>query len=711
MKGMERNRKELKRELKGRMSCCWQGIVLSILFNSPFTPLLNLSAQQADSTQWLNDVVITGTRTPKLLKDVPIQTRLITADDIEKVDATNVVDLMQQELPGVEFSYAMNQQLHMNFCGFGGQSVLFLVDGERMAGETLDDIDFTRLNMTNIERIEMVKGAASALYGSNAGGGVINLITKEGARPWTLNYNTHVGYRNYRCDITWGLNRKHWRNAMTLHTNLNGGYDVKNGPNPAAQVVHHVYDEDVVSVKDRFTYMPTDHLKLIGRIGRFMRYLPRDPKNPDYYHNFSSGLRMLWELSERDNLDFSYAFDQYDKSVYYDITHKEIRQYSNSQNTLRGVYNHSFRQGDILTLGTDYLYDYLRHKNLGGETYDQRVFDAFAQYDWLIDSQWEVVGALRYDYFSDGNDSRLTPKLSARYSLPLTLNSQPATLNFRFGYGMGFRAPSLKEKYYNFDMAGIWIVNGNPNLKAEVSHNFTLSADYTQGHYNLTASTYYNEVRNKLATGVPHYLEGQGVGGKGQESTQLHLDYINLDSYSIYGAEATAQARWDNGITARISYAYTNERIPKDKDGNTVNNQYIPARHHSLTARIDWDHQWTRRYGLRLSLNGRFLSAIRATSMLSTGQGAGGKGQEDTQTSDISLAPRPSLLAPTNYPAYTLWKLSATQRFGTAFRWTLAIDNILDYHPKYYYFNSPMTEGLTFMTTLSLDVDRLFKHK
>ena len=632
-----------------------------------------------DSTFYLNDVVVTGTRTPKLLKDVPIQTRLITADDIEKVDATNVVDLMQQELPGVEFSYAMNQQLHMNFCGFGGQSVLFLVDGERMAGETLDDIDFTRLNMANIERIEMVKGAASALYGSNAGGGVINLITKEGARPWTLNYNTHVGYRNYRCDITWGLNRKHWRNAMTLHTNLNGGYDVKNGPNPAAQVVHHVYDEDVVSVKDRFTYMPTDHLKLIGRIGRFMRYLPRDPKNPDYYHNFSSGLRMLWELSERDNLDFSYAFDQYDKSVYYDITHKEIRQYSNSQNTLRGVYNHSFRQGDILTLGTDYLYDYLRHKNLGGETYDQRVFDAFAQYDWLIDAQWEVVGALRYDYFSDGNDSRLTPKLSMRYKLFPSAEGKEGAI--RFSYGMGFRAPSLKEKYYNFDMAGIWIVNGNPNLKAEVSHNFTLSADYTQGHYNLTASTYYNEVRNKLTTGVPHYEQ--------EDSKQLYLDYVNLSRYSVYGGDITLQARWDNGLSARLSYAYTHEHIPHDKNGNTVNNQYIPARHHSLTARADWDKQFTRRYGLRLSLNGRFLSCV--------------KSQEYVNYYDISKGTKT-----VKYPAYTLWKLSATQRFGTAFRWIIAIDNLLNYRPKYYYFNSPMTEGTTLMMTASLDIDRLF---
>ena len=110
----------------------------------------------------LDEVVVTGTRTPKFLKDVPIQTRVINAKELAKLDATNVQDLLQQELPGVEFSYAMNQQTHLNFSGFGGQGVLFLVDGERLAGETMDDVDFTRLNMDNVERIEIVKGAASA---------------------------------------------------------------------------------------------------------------------------------------------------------------------------------------------------------------------------------------------------------------------------------------------------------------------------------------------------------------------------------------------------------------------------------------------------------------------------------------------------------------------------------------------------------------------
>ena len=110
--------------------------------------------------QELSQVVVTGTRSPKLLMETPVLTQVISHADIEKTDATNIKDLLQQVMPGVEFSFAQNQMVHLNFSGFGGQSVLILVDGERLAGETMDDVDFTRLAMDNVDHIEIVKGAA-----------------------------------------------------------------------------------------------------------------------------------------------------------------------------------------------------------------------------------------------------------------------------------------------------------------------------------------------------------------------------------------------------------------------------------------------------------------------------------------------------------------------------------------------------------------------
>lgn len=623
----------------------------------------------------LNEVVVTGTRTPKFLKDTPIQTRVINARELARLDATNVQDLLQQELPGVEFSYAMNQQTHLNFSGFGGQGVLFLVDGERLVGETMDDVDFTRLNMDNVERIEIVKGAASALYGSNATGGVINIITKRNRQPWTLNVNARYAKHNeQRYGASWGLNSKHWNNMLSAHFNRMDNYDVHSAANPVTRIISTVYGDKTVNLKEQLTWSPVSNFSLTGRAGYFFRETVRSADQPERYRDFSGGLRMNWQISDADDLQASYAFDQYDKSDYQRITRLDIRDYSNVQNSFRLLYNHTFGGGDVLTVGSDLLHDYLYNTNLEGETRKQDCWNLFAQYDWRLNDRWELVGALRYDYFSDGKDSHLTPKLNVCYK-PLR------NLAIRAGYGMGFRAPTLKEKYYNFDMSGIWIVEGNEHLKSEVSHNFNLSAEYTKGHYNYTASIYYNKVKNKLSTAAPYF--------KTAEDKLPYLPYSNLDDYSVCGGEVGAQAKWNNGLGARITYAYTKEQLAKDKDGNSINNQYIPAREHALNVRMDYDRQISSNYGLNIGLQGRVLSGVENVEY---------KDYYDVSKGTISV----------EYPAYTLWKLSLVQRIGKAVKVNAALDNLFGYKPKFYYLNSPITDGVTFQIGVSIDIDKFF---
>ena len=623
----------------------------------------------------LDEVVVTGTRTPKFLKDVPIQTRVINAKELAKLDATNVQDLLQQELPGVEFSYAMNQQTHLNFSGFGGQGVLFLVDGERLAGETMDDVDFTRLNMDNVERIEIVKGAASALYGSQAAGGVINIITKRSQQPWTLQVNARYAKHNeQRYGASFGLNRKHLNNMLTAHFNRIDNYDVHSAANPATRIISTVYGDKTLNIRDQLVWSPTENFHLTGRAGYFFRETVRSADQPERYRDFTGGLRMNWSISERDELQASYAFDQYDKSDYQRITRLDIRDYSNVQNSFRLLYNHSFDGGDVLTVGSDLMHDYLYNTNLNGETREQDSWDLFAQYDWRISDEWEAVGALRYDYFSDGKDSHVTPKLNVCYK-PLP------NLAIRAGYGMGFRAPTLKEKYYNFDMSGIWIVEGNADLKSEVSHNFNLSAEYTKGRYNLTASAYYNKVRNKLSTSAPYF--------KTAADKLPYLPYANLDDYNVCGGEIGVQAKWDNGFGARLTYAYTKEQMARDKDGNAINNQYIPAREHAFNARLDYDCQLTKQYGLNIGLQGRVLSGVENVEY---------KNYYDVSQGTITV----------EYPAYTIWKLSFVQRIGKAVKVNAALDNLFGYKPKYYYLNSPITDGITFQIGLSIEMEKLF---
>lgn len=226
-------------------------------------------------------------------------------------------------------------------------------------------------------------------------------------------------------------------------------------------------------------------------------------------------------------------------------------------------------------------------------------------------------------------------------------------------------------------MAGIWIVLGNPNLKPERSHNFNVSAEYAHAGYNITISSFYNKIDNKLATGVPHYLQG--------DISQLYLDYINLDSYSVYGGELSLQGQWNNGIKARLGYAYCNERLVHNKEGLSVNSQYIPARKHSLSARIDWERNIASNHIMRLSLNGRFASSVENI--------------EYVDYYDMSQGTKK-----VEYPAYTLWKMSAAYLWPDIGRLTISVDNMFNYKPKYYYFNSPMTDGTNLMIGFAVDV-------
>lgn len=640
---------------------------IGLLFTSCVTPGL----AQNDSI-WrdmnLDQIVVTGTRTPKILKDAPIQTRVISAADIAKSDATNIEDLLQQELPGIEFSYAMNQQVNMNLSGFAGQSVLFLVDGERIAGETMDNIDFTRLSMANIERIEIVKGAASALYGSNAAGGVVNIITRRTKEPWSLHLDARLAeHDSQRYNMVFGLNRGLVSNALTVSRTSSDNYSVYNKDNnPATSTFSQVYGDKTWNIKDNFALDISKNFQILGRAGYFFRTVERNVDTPERYRGYTAGLKALWNLSERDNIELAYSFDQYDKSLFQRMKHLDIRNYSNVQNITRLLYSHRFGTDDMLTVGGDYMYDYLMNTNLDGDRH-QESFDIFAQYDWRINKLWEVVGAMRYDHFSDGGMSRATPKLSVRYN-PLR------NFTVRASYGMGFRAPTLKEKYYDFDMANIWIVLGNKDLKAETSHNLNISADYVKGPYNFTIAGYYNKVSNRITTGVPYYLPG--------DDRQLYLDYVNIGKMDVYNIEATAQARWHNGIGARLSYVFSHE------DTEASVNQYMPTRSHSLTARVDWDRQFNKNFGLNVALSGRAMSSVDNTEYI--------------DMYDISKG-----TATVNYPAYSLWKLQLSTRIMSFAQVSVTLDNLLDYRPDYYYYNAPLTTGFNAMIGVSLDIDKI----
>lgn len=649
-------------------------LYLSLLLLAPLSlQANNLDGKPDTLTRSFNleQVVVTGTRTPRLLKQSPVLTRVISHADIRRTDATDIRDLLTQEMPGVEFTYSVNQMMHLNLSGFGGQSVLFLVDGERIAGDVMDDLDFSRLTLENVDHVEMVKGAASALYGSNAVGGVVNLITRRDTDPFSLSLNTRWGrHGEQRHGGSLSLGGKRWGNNLSVTYNTLDNYNVSSAADPVTRVVSTIYGDRVWNFNDRATWQPFSTLRLSARAGYYFREVKRSVDTPERYRDYNAGASLLWTPTKADQLSLSYSFDQYDKSDYQAIARLDIRDYSNVQNSLRLLYNHTFNPRHQLTFGGDYLHDYLMNTHLDGLNRRENSFDFFAQYDTKPWQRWEIVAALRYDHFCSGQLSRLTPKLNLRYE-PLQ------GLVLRAGYGMGFRAPALKEKYYNFDAAGLWIITGNPDLKAETSHNYNVSAEYSLSNYYFVLNTYHNEVRNKIAPGIPYYASA--------DATIPNLPYVNLDHYGVNGVEFTVRGRWDCGAYARLSYSYTDERLPKTKEGETANNQYVPARKHSGNILLGWQHEFVRgkRY-LDVSLQGRVYSDV--------------DNQEFKDYYDISKG-----TVKVHYPAYTLWRLNAQLRVCSYARITASADNLFNYKPKYHYVNAPLTDGINVRVGLKLD--------
>ena len=625
----------------------------------------NLDFRLKESSTAVEQVVVAATRTPKLLKDVPIVTRVISNADIKQSDATHIGDLLQSELPGIEFSYSMNQQVSLNMSGFGGNSVLFLVDGERMAGETLDNVDYSRLNMDNVERIEIVKGAVSSLYGSNAIGGVVNIISKESQEPWSVNLNGRYGAHNeQRYGGSVGFNQGRFNSMTNVQYTSIDAIDLSKGTDNADIGDYStIYGASTLNIKERLVITAADGLKFTARAGYFFRERDASESLKDRYRSFSGGLKGNYIITEADNLELSYAFDQYDKSDYLVPSSRDVRDYSNVQHTVRSLYNHTFANKHILTIGGDYMRDYLMSYQFSDNgSHTQHTADAFAQFDWNPHRKFNLIAGLRFDWFSEANLSHLSPKLGIMYKVE--------NCSLRASYAGGFRAPTLKEMYMDFYMGNIFMIYGNPELKPETSHNFSLSAEYMKGRHSFTVTGFYNLVDNRITTAWNQELSGQV--------------YTNMSPLQVAGAEINATGRYKCGVSWRVSYAYTHETIKKGEP------QLSSTRPHTATARIAYDKNW-KNYGLSVSLTGRYLSAVTC----------------DVYTELTSYEET----VKQTYPGYTIWKLSLVQRVWRGVDLTLSVDNIFNYRPDYYYSNSPSTTGTTLSAGLSLNLEQMIKKK
>lgn len=608
----------------------------------------------------LNEVVITATRTPKALKDAPVVTRVISAEDIAKADATNIQDLLTEELPGLEFGYAMNQETSLNMSGFGGNAVLFLVDGERLAGETMDNVDYNRLNLDNIGQVEIVKGASSALYGANAVGGVVNLITRENKEDWRATVNSRfrsVG-KEWRSGADISFNTAKWNSNTDLQyvtvdrIQLTSPFDIESR-------IHEIYGGRTLNVKERLIFRASDNVRFIARGGYFDRISDRVTYN-DHYKDYSAGLRSVFDISPQQTLELSYSYDQYDKVRFVGDTRTHDHDYSNRQNIAHALYTHYFGNNGLI-VGGDYMNDYLTtYQFLDNTSHSQNSVDVFTQFDYNPLSWLNLIASVRYDFFSASKKDAVTTRLASMFKLPW--------MSIRASYAGGFRAPSLKEMYMNFDMAGIQMIYGNPNLKPERSHNLNFAIErngqvknsFIKGSYSITLLGYYNYYNSRITTtDAPANIYGEAGAV-----------YCNEDGVKVSGLDITVRYRSLMGIGISGSYNFLHV------GGKTVDSQFTQPRPHSATWRLDYNNRICKNYRLYAGLSGRYLS----------------KPISDYATDG----------------AYSLWKFTLQQEIWHGINVSFIIDNLFNYKPEIYYWNSATTTGITYSVGLTLNIDSFF---
>lgn len=611
----------------------------------------------------LNEVVVTATRTPKALKDVPVITRLVTSDEIKKSDASNIQELLTGELPGLEFGYTMSQETSLSMNGFGGSAVLFLVDGERLAGETMDNVDYSRLFLDDMDRVEIVKGASSALYGANAVGGVVNLITKESREPLTANVNSR--YRRagneWRSGGNLNVNSGRWNSSTSVqHSSaetirLTDAFDTESK-------IHEVFGGRTLNIRERLVCRINDNLRFIVRGGYFDRISNR-ANYDDRYKDYSGGIKSVWNISGSRTLEFSYGYDRYDKSRYVDNVRTNDHDYSNRQHIVHGLYNEFFG-ANCLTVGVDFMNDCLAtYQFKDNACHIQNSFDIFAQFDYNPLSWLNLIASVREDYFSASKNNSVTCRLAAMFKLK--------GMSVRASYAGGFRAPTLKEMYMDFDMAGIQMIYGNPGLKPEKSHNLNVALEHNghvgngimNGSYNLTASGYYNYLDSRITT----------TDFPGDADREEGAVYCNEDGVKIMGVDLTARYRLLMGLGFSFSYNYLYTA------GRTVDSQFAQPRPHSATWRIGYDRQICGVWRLYAGLSGRYLS----------------KPVSSHETDN----------------AYSIWRLTVLQRVWKGMNINFIIDNIFNYKPRVYYWNSAPTSGRTYSVGLSFDINDFFKKK
>lgn len=664
----------------------------------------------------IDEVVVTGTGTEHFLRNAPVQTEVITSEALRQYAGSSLSDILSGLIPSFDFSQS-DMGSGISLGGLDNKYVLVLVDGKRLYGDLGGINDLNIVDPGDIEKIEIVKGSSSSLYGSDAIAGVVNIITRKHRRiPFLIENHTHIGeYFDLKQSDAVSFTVGKWQSVTKLSVQHTDGWQNSSRELYRDSVYENSTTQTVSEytngkITEQLTFRPSDRLEISANGMLYMKYLIHRPGLPrwrsynPFYRDQAYGLNALWQPSDSISFTLEASFNQH--KYMYDYYLKYIDEYyrlyeSPEGDTLRipahivyfpgdksvesdqrlwtvhakGVFELPF--GNRLSAGAEYMLDELiAPQRMISDKESAYTLSLYAQNEWTPVRWFNITGGVRM-VLHKSFGFKATPKISVMF--------KAGNWNFRGTYSNGFKAPTIKELYYFYERSMMGLLRlyiGDPELRPQRSNYFSVGPEYHGKNFNISATASYNRV-NDMITLVAVPIPAEFISDEGSEYDGA-MQYVNMENADIWNAEIMFTWKIGGGFSLGGGYAYTNAmgNLVDDELSEEAGKPVVERRildgvaAHKATFRAGWAKEW-KNYGLTIGLFGR--------------------GQTEKYYKEYG-----------NAPGYMLWRLTTTHRIGN---WkyldlnvSVGVDNIFDHvetHPYGYNYGTT-SPGRTIFGTVSL---------
>jgi outer membrane receptor for ferrienterochelin and colicins len=546
-----------------------------------------------EQTSWkMEDMVVTATRRKYMLKVVPVTTELITADDFKKSGALTVDNALDSHI-GIDISDDLSGR-GISLRGVDPSRVLVLVDGNRVIGRVRGSLDLGQIPLSNVKQIEIVKGTGSTLYGSEAMGGVVNIITGDPAKKSDLTLGSQYGsFNSY--DFGGGLNSfvGGFPSALNIKYEHTDGFDL----DKSTENTEGLENINRFNIDNKTIFRLSQDWKIDANIG-FMaerkiwieQLIAQGSGGSDTTYNFDDyehnyrydlALNSKWKLEDSAELSvgahgsyYDHKWEKFTRTDYLSDLSKSI----DDIGELSLAYNRKLGKGHTFTFGGDWVTERLKSAQLA--VGDKRIYhgDLYTQYEWQPRKSLILMPGIRWEnHQTYGN----------HYNPSFNLMWNPNSLfTLRGSVGRGFRAPSIKELYFEFDhrAAGYIVYGGGDTLDPETSINYSITAEINYKRRAMHRVSYFrNDLKHLIdfdsgyfgdpnyPLGIYHYVNVLKARTEGLEwETEIkvidpwdlsfsytyliprnlidNIDLINRPRHTLKFSTTYELKRWDAGI-------------------------------------------------------------------------------------------------------------------------------------------------------------------